>query len=384
MAADSLSIVWAAVGAGLVVFAGLAVFWAWSLDKRRRYLLLMFGGAMTYAVGLAVAFGDFLPGAALNEVVAGFCMIAGAILSMEAFARRTGSTLGRGLVLGVIVVAVAGEVWFSVLRPDAVARVRVEDYVTAAVSIRAVTRGRLLSNGRRGDPVLFFFLIGLAIWCLSRTWIGVSSAALAAGARFGTDIFVTPVYVIFAVLLVPATVTTVWQEVAGVIDVLRHERDTDQLTGVLNRRGFLAEAQRMVDDPRLAPVAMIVCDVDRFKQINDRYGHRAGDQVLQGFGRLLRESARNIDLVGRLGGEEFAILLATSEGGDGFEFAERVRIRLSSEAFDFLPATQRVTASFGVAGAGTGVLDLETLLHEADRRMYRAKDAGRDRSWPAY
>jgi diguanylate cyclase (GGDEF)-like protein len=159
---------------------------------------------------------------------------------------------------------------------------------------------------------------------------------------------------------------------------------TDSLTGVANRRGFFEIGDRLLTRARFArqPIALIMFDLDRFKSINDRYGHQTGDEVLTAFCRLATSQLRPDDLFGRIGGEEFAGLLPDTGHHDAIRLAERVRsaVEISSHAFgqdeiDF-------TVSVGVAMADKDCSDLGTLMNLADKALYRAKTLGRNRVEP--
>jgi diguanylate cyclase (GGDEF)-like protein len=158
---------------------------------------------------------------------------------------------------------------------------------------------------------------------------------------------------------------------------------TDPLTGVANRRGFDLAAAAVVQDSRARgePVAVIVFDLDRFKSINDRHGHPAGDAVLRRMGEVLRQDLRAGDIVARLGGEEFALLC----GGLDAAAAERVAERLRADLRQGVPHPggdgQAVTASAGVAMVAAEeapATALDRALARADRALYAAKAAGRD------
>ena len=127
-------------------------------------------------------------------------------------------------------------------------------------------------------------------------------------------------------------------------------------------------------------VALVMIDLDHFKQVNDRHGHAVGDLVLARVGRLLRSSARNIDTPARFGGEEFAVLLCDSGLEGARAFSERFRRHLHDL---LIPVSGGgmigVTASIGIA-VGTDLVDPEALLEAADQAMYRAKLKGRDRA----
>jgi diguanylate cyclase (GGDEF)-like protein len=151
----------------------------------------------------------------------------------------------------------------------------------------------------------------------------------------------------------------------------------------LSRRHVLDEALRRECERvrrRGGSVALVMIDLDHFKQVNDRHGHGAGDVVLARVGRLLRSCARNIDTPARFGGEEFAVLLCDSGLEGAKALAERFRRHLAELRVPVADgATITVTASVGIA-AGSDLVDPDALLEAADQALYRAKSAGRDRS----
>ena len=155
----------------------------------------------------------------------------------------------------------------------------------------------------------------------------------------------------------------------------------DPLTQLSRRHVFEDAIRREAERMRRSggSVALALIDLDFFKQVNDAYGHRVGDEVLARLGRLIRATARNIDLAARFGGEEFAVVLYDSDLDGALAFAERFRANLRELV---VPApngrTVRVTASVGVAVAND-VFEAEALVEAADRALYRAKSDGRDR-----
>jgi diguanylate cyclase len=164
---------------------------------------------------------------------------------------------------------------------------------------------------------------------------------------------------------------------------LQELADHDPLTGVVNRRRFTEELDRWIAYSRRygGEGAVLVIDVDHFKSINDAFGHAVGDQVLAGLGALLRERVRATDVVGRLGGDEFTVLLPRADGEQAVALATAVLDRMRSEVV--VRRTGRsigVTASIGVGRFGRSlVLDSQQVLRDADIAMYEAKEAGRDR-----
>jgi diguanylate cyclase (GGDEF)-like protein len=156
---------------------------------------------------------------------------------------------------------------------------------------------------------------------------------------------------------------------------------TDSLTRVPNRRGFFETAERLLMRTRFArrPVAFLLFDLDRFKSINDRYGHQAGDEVLTAFCRLATSVLRPTDLFGRIGGEEFASLLPDTAQQDALWLSDRLRAAFESASHAVGGRTLTVTVSVGVAVSDDASADLSALQKEADQALYRAKSLGRNR-----
>ena len=158
---------------------------------------------------------------------------------------------------------------------------------------------------------------------------------------------------------------------------------SDGLTGLYNHRhihGLLQEEfERALRTGERLTVAMF--DLDRFKAVNDNYGHQAGDRVLEQFAAILRHTAREIDRIGRYGGEEFMVVLPETGIEDGVVFVERVRREVARRRFSIGPHESiRMTVSCGVATfPNHGIHDPETLIRQADEALYAAKATGRNR-----
>jgi len=163
---------------------------------------------------------------------------------------------------------------------------------------------------------------------------------------------------------------------------LRYMSQTDGLTGVDNRRHSEERLTEMFEhSARLnEPLAVVMCDVDHFKSVNDTLGHQAGDAVLKQLAEVLRTSAREIDRVGRYGGEEFVVLLPGSNVADAAAFAERVRHAVEATEFAYPGGTVRRTLSAGVAAwPHPDIRHQEALVKAADDALYVAKERGRNR-----
>lgn len=162
----------------------------------------------------------------------------------------------------------------------------------------------------------------------------------------------------------------------------RQLADIDQLSGLLNRRAFMDEAETALADLSNSkrPCSFIMLDLDHFKSINDNYGHDAGDRALAIFSLCLRESTRSIDIAGRMGGEEFAVILPGADAAVALQVAERIRSSFLAAEIT-LENTQVLhgTVSGGVSSADDVGYELKRLSRAADNALYAAKREGRNR-----
>ena len=163
--------------------------------------------------------------------------------------------------------------------------------------------------------------------------------------------------------------------------IVARQARIDELTGLANRRAVeemlrteLARAERFDGD-----LCLIFADLDNFKDVNDQYGHPSGDLVLSAVAETLLETVRDVDMAGRWGGEEFALVLPGTDADGGAAVAERARQSIAAREIEMTNGERiSVRASFGVA-AFPKTADLETLIAAADEALYRAKRSGKDR-----
>lgn len=153
----------------------------------------------------------------------------------------------------------------------------------------------------------------------------------------------------------------------------------DALTGLFNRGAFEAEVRRRLADASGRPFALVFFDIDHFKSINDRFGHAAGDEGLRLCADILRRYLRSGDVVARIGGEEFAAVLAETDIGGAYEIADRIRNDVAATEVRSGRHVFSMTLSAGVSQSGMGPQDYDGLMRAADDGLYRAKAGGRDR-----
>jgi diguanylate cyclase (GGDEF)-like protein len=187
---------------------------------------------------------------------------------------------------------------------------------------------------------------------------------------------IEPIVLLVAVVLLSADLLRERGEKA-----LRHLVETDELTGALSRRATLVGAEQAIREARRArqPVTLVLFDLDHFKSINDQFGHAAGDEALRVFANSARQAIRSTDIFGRIGGEEFAVLLSGVDPMAAQTIADRIRSDFSRAAIAYNNARIEATVSAGLAGVEAGDASFDRLLAAADSALYAAKRDGRDR-----
>ncbi len=241
-------------------------------------------------------------------------------------------------------------------------------------------------SGPRGAPALA--LAGIPVVTLSSRFstrgviVGLFvSLTLTLAVAFGVDrttVLANPVLIIIPVALILCVAVL---SAPLMQSDIKHRSDAviDQLTGMLNRHALSVRVTELTEQARVTgePIGLIVADVDRFKIVNDSFGHTVGDAVLKDVAYLLRKQLRAFDLAYRLGGEEFLVLLPGAESDSAAELAERLREAVS--AVPLGPGVS-VTISLGVCVSTPGELfDYGSVFARADAALYKAKRSGRDR-----
>lgn len=298
-----------------------------------------------------------------------FATIFNSYILFLAAGQRAGNHRGR-LPLGVICLSACLSVFFL---PSA--RMFIVQNATAALFFAGVAwlcNARAWRHGNIGDAIIasaaLMMVIGMPLAIYRLTVAG--DLPRAQSIAFGVH---SCAYALVALGFLASVLIEYQQH-------LSHLATEDPLTGLLNRRGLddtlfvsLAHAQRK----GLSTTAVMV-DIDHFKQINDSFGHQSGDQVLQQVARTLDRMSRNSDVVARVGGEEFLMVLPDTDTASARVLAERVRLAIGEHPLVVNGQRIPITVSLGVASV-TGEVDLDNLSREADRALYLAKRGGRNR-----
>jgi len=241
--------------------------------------------------------------------------------------------------------------------------------------------------GAAAAYAVYYFWVGLAACYFLRPAVAASHLALAS-AGYGIALLASDEVEVPALTWALATgslfvvgilIATLRGQMERMLTELGAAARTDSLTGLANRRElerrFADELERSTRGGR--PLAILVLDLDWFKEFNDRFGHAAGDRALAQLGEALRRGTRTSDVVTRLGGEEFAVLAPETDEEEAYQLAERLRAEVRAT---FARQEEKMTVSCGVAGFPMHGITTGELLHSADRALYEAKELGRDRS----
>lgn len=310
---------------------------------------------------------------------AGFAFFLGAVLAVTyGVARRYGVGLNWMAMAALAVVSVAANWYAYLLEHDSVLRNLV--YQTPYAILQGIAAW-IIFTSRRRQPID----IGLtALFVLSATQFVSKpfAALLLGGSGESSRAYLATTYALYSQSLgamrqVATGLLMLTLLVRDMLVEITARSETDPLSAVYNRRGFEERSAPQMQNANLRAV-LVLADLDAFKSINDSYGHDTGDQVIVAFARLLRDTAPRNAIVGRLGGEEFAMLLPDANIATARLLAESLRVSFLSLHIPELPPHVRCTASFGVAERVPGE-GLSELRRRADAALYTAKRTGRDR-----
>ncbi len=273
---------------------------------------------------------------------------------------------------------------FTVLKTDIVAASLA--VVLVAISMYLLMPNRLIvANVLSLTLCTGFFVLAVTIYDLSQLLL-LQLAMIMLGANLIGGIFCARFHLIkrkeFLELMRERSAREALQEeIAKRLKLekkLLHQTRTDELTGATNRRYFMQLGEEEINRSHRygRPMSLLMLDLDHFKEINDKYGHSTGDEALQRFSQLCRSTLRKPDIFGRLGGEEFAIIIPEESLLGAEQTAERLRLRVEEA---FATTAYRLTVSIGVTELGDEDTNIGDLLRRADSMMYKAKHRGRNR-----
>ena len=350
----------------------------WMLDTKRKHMLLFGLGFATFATGLLLQVLHLLP--SLNAAVftaTAFYLLAG-LFFCEAVMVRLGRPFSpfAGVAISVLTLAMIAYLAQAGIAYKYIAIV--SNFGLGAMIAVLCIKSQQLTEGNWIERTLHSVLMIFAMHFFLRSVLtfnmldGVASSEELISSKYWTLVTISVSFIGVLLGLVILVVAT-----ADVVNELQGERDSDPLTGVLNRRGLERSIGRKVTASDKNKRAVIIADIDHFKAINDEFGHSIGDKVLVEFASLLRLTADEGTIVGRVGGEEF-ILIVEGSAEQCEVFANRLCNHVARYSFSMLPNGRKLTSSFGMSI----MRNHETVWDAAERAdiaLLRVKRRGRNR-----
>lgn len=332
------------------------------------------------AIGLAgIALRDEISGL-FSVILANAVIVAALVVALDSLrllrGRATSDPWGWTLVTLVLVL----EFVFLDVVPDYRARVVV---ISVALAIMFARGALVLQPAVPAEVRRSFRFTEYVFWGAT-----LLTAARAIGALYeqavgllAPELLRVSTFLFYIAVITATTLGVLWMQIQLLQrDLVRLAR-VDSLTGVLNRGAFLKEFEREVSraEREEGVFSLAIFDLDQFKQLNDRYGHPLGDEVLKAFTEVLANTIRKHDVIGRYGGEEFALLMPNTGKNTATGVAERVRLEVESSGVKVDGQRIEFTVSGGVATFSVDGQDWDSLLCAADTALYNAKGAGRNR-----
>jgi len=330
---------------------------------------------------------------AINDVVSIFATTGLGSLALLVLLAAANRLRGRRSSLrppaAIVVVAMVLIAWYTLGDPNPSARVAVNGAVVImlqALILAALVGGRSEERSAAFDLLLSSTAVGLAGNLLRAYDVLLGSGAgphEATGIGLLQLLAIGGFYVGSGVSVVGIFEARARRGLERVRDELEALASTDHLTSLANRRAFTARLEEEVQRARRygRPLALVLLDVDDFKAVNDRYGHPTGDLVLQHLADMLFDEVRSSDMAARIGGEEFALILAETGRNEARELADRLRERVEASPLrgERVAEPLGITLSLGVCERNADD-DSDTMLRRADRALYQAKNGGRNRT----
>lgn len=354
-------------------------------------LMYVFGGrqrtVLAFAVGNSVAILAFMlkvywqsPIELVNQVVAHLMLCGCAMLMCWALCKRVGQQVDWPVYAGIV--AIGSALTFTASANGSMIGEVIASSLTygCLYLVTALTMRRAIARHFLDDVLYWLVLLVMAGHNFVRPVLMTIFEPQLTSATYLDSQYLAGSIVVVAISTIMVSTAAI---AAFLVDQFRARyalAETDELSGVLIRRTFEHRAIEMLERAQAkgTDVSCIVVDIDNFKQVNDIFGHQAGDQVIAGLGHLLSDTVRPTDIVGRVGGEEFCIVVWKCEEEMAANLAERIRQSFARIEFAALGTDMRVTASFGVSAWKSGEAYTK-LFGRADDALYKAKERGRNR-----
>lgn len=366
----------------LIAFILAAAFFVlWHYLPKRSYLVALAIGYACSGTGFLLQGVELPIGFAGTKFLSNLSFLSSGFFIASAISRRYGRPVPCAGLLVLCGGGLAVFSWFLLVEPSLTWRILSINFALGGVTLLIAAELRAVADKTMVDWLLLVTSLVGSLNFFCRTLLFV----VAAGGYESYDGFYSSAYWITVLLtnIVTSLIAALCLFAGAAIDMyrsLRAESHTDALSGLLNRRGFEERATLLakVRQNDFKPISLVLVDIDHFKTVNDQHGHAMGDAVIAAFSRLLAHMGPSDALTGRMGGEEFAVLLPGCDIASARLFAEGVRTTLANGRLEGVPdSVGRITASFGV-GTVDSDESLDGLMTRVDEALYQAKRGGRD------
>ena len=365
---------------GIGLLFAIAFFLLW-LNRRERYVAYAAAAYTASAIAFLIQdVGPVLP-MELQRLPANIGFLLTGIFFAAAIIQRYDRPVPWRAMGVTAAAATAIFIWFLLGRPSIAARILAISTGAGIIAAMVVVALWPVEKHHLIDRVLFWVAALSALNLIVRPIVLLSlTGGFDDYVGFQQSVYWTTVQFSQAMVSIVAAISLMVAVAIDQIAELRRQVDDDNLSGLLNRRGFEARAGDALNRDLEAgrPVALLIADLDHFKRINDNHGHAVGDAIIAAFGAHARLTGPADMVAGRIGGEEFALLVPGAGIEAARRLAEAIRSGLAVACADRVPATLSPTASIGIAIAAPGIT-LAALMHEADQALYEAKRTGRNR-----
>jgi diguanylate cyclase (GGDEF)-like protein len=366
----------------LFLLFGAAFVGVWALERKLRFAVTLAAAFWTLALAMLSQVVGVPPDGGHNALVSGALYAAAMLLVGDWMQRRSGEWFPASLAALYLVGIVGGLWYFYYVDRNLIVRVYILNFGMGLILLHSCWLARSLLRGSWTDKALFWLLALFGFHFIPRTFFTIGSVVRRTTPQeFAQTEFWQTVVLTTSVIGAAGGLCLLGILVVDIVSKLRHERDLDPLTGLFNRRGLERHAGGVRDARPGHTRVVVVCDLDRFKAINDTYGHDVGDAVLTAFAGIIRENVRKDDVVARTGGEEFVLVLERISELQAFALAERIRKAVEKTRFHGVRANEPVTCSFGLAAVAGGE-PFWSSLKRADKALYEAKRRGRNQTCP--
>jgi diguanylate cyclase (GGDEF)-like protein len=364
----------------LILFAG-AFFAVWMfMGRSRRYLLTIGAGFLFFGVGILYHLTFWTLNVSYKPLISATLFSSAALSLSSGILSR--SHIRRPLYITALwfIAILCSVAYFSLVEPDLIARSYIINFGLGGIFLQMMWYVRSLRHGEAIDRALFWLLFFATAQFFLRTILTIHSITdSVTTSTFGRSTYWIWIQISSSVIGASLAFGLLTVIASDIIMNLRRERDSDVLTGLLNRRGLGNKIPTILAKSQNSDVSIVVCDVDFFKRINDTYGHATGDAVLRNTANVIASAIGPDDFAARVGGEEFVIVLCGKSVSDAYAFTEQLRKTIQAIRFEDISLVRSITCSFGIAQF-QGHEDFWRAVDRADKILYAAKKAGRNQT----